>query len=99
MGRTLAFRVSRILYARGSSHENERGPVVRVRVSLLYLDQRFPQGLSAVRAVEEACIERLHEVCCAAVVHIPQCEKDALRPGGKQAPDKPHKFIPSGNYI
>src|SRR5215470_13645804 len=99
MGRTMSFRVRRILYKAGSTHEDKRGPIIRMRVSLPHFDHGFPQGQGAIRPIEKAAVERLHEIRGTAVVDIPQCEKEILRPRGKEAPYQTDQFVSRSNHI
>lgn len=83
----------------GSTYEEEWGPVIRMRVLLPYFDHRLPQRHGTVRPMEETRVERFHEIRGAAIVHIPQCEKEALRPRGKKAPYQTDEFVSGCNYV
>lgn len=84
---------------KGSTYEEEWGPVIRVGVFLPYFDHRLSQRNGTVWTMEKTCVECFHEIRGAAVVYVPQCEKEALRPRGKKAPYQADEFVPSGNYV
>src|SRR5262249_22029041 len=99
MHETMAFRVRKILYAGGSGHQDKRRPIIRMGIPLPYLDNSLLQRQSPVGVIEQATVERFHEVRGAAVVHIPQRQKQALRPGRKQSAYKTDKFVAGGNDV
>src|SRR5260370_25977859 len=99
MGSTMSFRVRRILYRGESTYEDKGGKVIRVGVALPYLDHGFPQRQGAVRSMEQTTVERFHELRGAAVVYVPQSQKETLRPGGKQPSHQTDEFVPCGNNI
>ena len=96
---TMAFRVGRILYAGESGHQDKRRPIIRMGITLPDLDHSLSQCQSAVRVIEQAAVERFHEVRRAAVVYVPQRQKQALCPGRKQAAYKTDEFVPGGDDV
>src|SRR5437867_6872041 len=95
----MSFRIRRILYMGGSTHEDKGGPVIGMWVVLPYLDHGLPQSLSVVLSAEQATVECFHEFCGTAVVYIPQSQKQALRARRKQTSCQTDELVPRSDHV
>src|SRR6266704_696277 len=67
-----------------SAYQDERGPEIRIRIAFPYLNHRLAYRQGAVRTIAETAVKCLHKLRGAAIIHIPQRQKQAPGPGAKQ---------------